>query len=160
MMQHTSSTFALPKNIDPSWRIAIVHSSYYEEEMTALVKNARDTLRDAGVSDANIAVHPVAGSFEIPLVGAALARAKVVDGLIGIGIVVQGETHHAELIAANAARGMMDVQVQYGVPFAFEILYVQSLEDAQKRAEGEGNKGAEAARSVLHSLDLLRGLKS
>jgi len=63
-------------------------------------------------------------------------------------------------VAENVARGIMDVQVRAGIPFAFEVLYVSSLKQAQERARGDVNKGAEAARAVLHSLAELKRIRS
>ena len=150
---------SLPK-ADPSWRIGIVYSSFYPEEIRSLIRGAREVLLKAGVPQENISEHKVAGSFEIPLIGSALAEAKKIDALIGLGIIVEGETHHAEAIAREAARGIMDVQVKFGIPFAFEVLYVKTLADAQVRSSGENNKGAEAAHAVLHSLAHIRHLRS
>lgn len=150
----------LPTGIDKQWRIAIVHSSFYREEIDALVKGAVDVLMEAGIPATNISLHPAPGSFEIPLLGAALAEAKQVDALIGIGIIIEGETHHARLLAEQVARGIMDVQLQYRLPFAFEVLYVSSLDQARERSTGETNKGREAARAVLHSLAQLRRIGS
>ncbi len=157
---HTASDQGLPSAIDPAWRIGIIHSSYYKEEIDALVAGAVEVLTAAGVPASNISVHPAPGSFEIPLLGAALADAKKVDALIGLGIIVEGEPQHARLLAENVARGIMDVQVRAGIPFAFEVLYVSSLKQAQERARGDVNKGAEAARAVLHSLAELKRIRS
>lgn len=150
----------LPSGISKRWRIGIVRSSYYKEEIDALAAGAAEVLIEAGIPAKNITMHPAPGSFEIPLIGAALAAAKKVDALIGLGIIVEGETHHAALLAEQAARGIMDVQTEYRVPFAFEVLYVKHLADAQARAQGEGNKGREAARAVLHSLAELERIGS
>ncbi len=138
--------------INPAWKIAIVYSSYYPEEVSHLVQGAKDALTDAGILAANVSEHPVTGSFEIPLLGAAIAEKKVADAIIGIGIIVEGETHHAGLVAHETARGIMDVQVRYQMPFSFEVLYVKKLSQAKVRSAGAQNKGGEAARSVLHSL--------
>lgn len=121
-----------------------------------MVAGARETLEQAGVKAENITEHPVAGSFEIPLIGLVLASEKKVDALIGLGIIVEGETHHAELLAQESARGMMDVQLKTQIPFAFEVLYVDDLAQAQERSKGIDNKGGEAARAVLHSLAQIR----
>ena len=145
---------------DASWRIAIIHSSYYPEEVAHLVAGARAELLQSGVKADNIVECGVTGSFEIPLIGAVLAFEKNVHALIGIGIIVEGETYHAELVARETARGIMDVQVQYGVPFAFEVLYVKKLSQAKVRSAGTHNKGGEAARTVLHSLAQMGKLRS
>ena len=119
-----------------------------------MVKSAKEQLLGAGIDETKIVQFDVPGSFEIPLIGRQLAEKKSVDALIGIGIIVEGETHHARLIAEQAARGVMDVQLRYGIPFAFEILYVDDLTLARDRTE----KGGDAARSVLELLASLQSL--
>lgn len=144
--------------VNPKWKIGIVASEFYPKEMMSLIKGAHDTLLKAGIKEKNIVIHRIPGSFEIPLIGAALAKKKKVHALIGIGIVVKGETKHADLIAKEAARGMMDVQVTYRIPFACEVLLVSSLKQAQDRTKGAANKGREAATTVLQSLAKLSHL--
>ena len=142
-------------SIDPRWKIGIVASSFYKEEMDTLTAGAVAALTDAGIKPGNITVYPAAGSFEVPLIGAALAKVKKADALIGLGIIVEGETHHAKLLAEASAAGIMDVQMEYGIPFAFEILYVDTLKLAQARLD----KGGEAAYAVLHSLSELKQIR-
>ncbi len=133
-------------------RIGIVYADYYKEEIAQLLKSARQTLLDAGIGEQHISLHPVAGSFEIPLLGLHLAKSGKLDALIALGIIVEGETHHADLLAREVARGIMDVQLTTGVPFAFEVLHVLSIAQVRKRH----HRGAEAARACLQSLAELR----
>lgn len=151
-MKRVNSSHLSPPGANPTWRIAIIHSSYYKEETGGLIAGAKETLLQAGIPEENITFHAAPGSFEVPLIGAAIAEAKKADALIGLGIIVEGETEHARLLAENAARGIMDVQVRYRIPFAFAVLYVHDLAVAAERARGEHNRGAEAARAVLLSL--------
>ena len=152
---NTEHSQRLPTFINPSWRVAIVHSCFYEADIAAMIESAREVLLGATLNPAHITVHPAAGSFEVPLIGAALAEANKADAMIGLGIIVEGETHHGALLAAETARGIMDTQLRFSIPFAFEILYVKSLEQARKRAD----KGAEAAYSALHSLAELHRIR-
>lgn len=145
-----------PSSANPQWKIGIVRSSFYKEEIDALTESAFHTLHASGIPQENIALYDVPGSFEIPLIGAALAEQGSCDALIALGIIVEGETHHAELLAREASRGIMDIQLKYRIPFAFEILYVNDRKDLQKRL----NKGEEAARAVIESLAVLEKLKS
>ncbi len=145
---------------DPQWRIGIVCSSFYEEEIAGLTEGALRTLQEAGISPDHIQVYEVPGSFEIPLIGAALAQEEAVDALIGLGIIVEGETQHARLLAEQTTAGLMQVQLAYGLPFAFEVLYVQDLAQARARSGADGNKGAEAAYAVLQSLSLLNSIRA
>jgi 6,7-dimethyl-8-ribityllumazine synthase len=144
----------LPANIDPTWTIGIVAAQWHRDILQPMIDVAIQTFVDAGLKRENILVHDAPGSFEIPLVGAALIGK--VDGLIGLGILLQGETGHAELIAQSVTQAMMELQITHKKPFAFEILHVNTLDQAQARAEGPHNKGFEAARSVLISLAELR----
>jgi 6,7-dimethyl-8-ribityllumazine synthase len=159
-MRHVSApplSFTVP---DSKTRIGIVHSSFYPAEVLAMVEDAKRVLVAAGVASEMVSTHQVYGSFEIPLLGAALAKAKKVDALLGFGVIVEGDTHHAALLANTTAQGMMDIQVQYGLPFAFEILYVNTLQQATERAQGEQGKGTEAAYAVLQSLQTLKTIAS
>ncbi len=104
-----------------------------------------------GIQESNITLCEVPGSFEIPLIGRNLAEKKSVDALIALGVIVQGETHHAKLIATESARGIMDIQLRYGIPFAMEILFVEDLALARDRTD----KGVVAARTVLQSLSVI-----
>jgi 6,7-dimethyl-8-ribityllumazine synthase len=132
--------------------IAIVYAPYYKEEMDALVRSTVDALTSAGILKENIALYSVPGSFEIPLIAAALAEKKKVDAMIGLGIIIEGETHHARLLADAVTHGMMAIQLKYLIPFAFEVLYVHSMEQVRCRL----HKGKEAADAVLHALAQLR----
>ena len=155
-MIKAAPTLKLPSTINPEWKVGVVASSFYKEEVDSMVNLAKSTLVDAGLQEQNISIHAAAGSFEIPLIGRALAEENQVDALIGLGIIVEGETEHARLLAEQTAQGIMDVQVRFGVPFAFEVLYVDDLELAQERA----GKGKEAALAVLHSLGQLATISS
>jgi 6,7-dimethyl-8-ribityllumazine synthase len=148
----TSRQFTAPTGVKPEWKVGIVYAPYYKEETESLVKGAKDMLLAAGLKEENILLSVAPGSWEVPLIGRALAQAGKVDALIGFGIIVQGDTKHAEMLADGVVQGMMEVQIRYGVPFAFEVLYVNTIEQARERALGEDNKGKEAAAAVLQTL--------
>jgi len=142
--------------VDPSWKIGLVVSPYYGDIASALVASARKALMDAGIPEQNISEHLAYGSWEIPLIGAALAKEKKVDALVGMGVILEGQTHHAQLLADAMADGIMRVQLDHLIPFAFEVLYVDDLKLARARVD----RGGEAARAVLSSLAEMRGLRS
>lgn len=158
-MRHaTVAKIDLP-TLPANTRIGIIHSSFYPAEVLSMVEDAKQVFIEAGISAETVFVSQVYGSFEIPLLGAALAKAKKVDALLGFGVIVEGETHHAALLAESTAQGMMQVQVEHAIPFAFEILYVNSLDQATKRSSGQGSKGKEAAYAVLQSLGALKAIR-
>ncbi|MDP7247738.1 MAG: 6,7-dimethyl-8-ribityllumazine synthase [Candidatus Peribacteraceae bacterium] len=154
-MKNTQSDIGKPDKVSKDWKIGIVHSSFYKEDVLKMVESARKYLVESGINPDNISVYAVAGCFEIPLIGSALADKDQTNALMGLGIVVQGKTQHAQEIAKQSARGMMNIQVQYKIPFAYEVLHVDALEDAQQRIE---SKGKEAAIAVLSSLKKLNSI--
>jgi len=142
--------------VNPEWKIGIVYSDFYTEETATMISHTKKTLLNHGIQEECISLHPASGSFEIPLLGAALVRHAAVDALIGLGIIVEGETQHARLVAENTVRGIMDIQVQHAIPFVCEVLYVSSLHLAKERLY----KGEDAALCALHSLAQLESMQS
>lgn len=157
MKQEISRPF--PSFVDPDWKIGIVASTYHGEHIDAMADGAKELLVEAGVKPGNVLLYRAPGSFEIPVIGAALAEARNVDALMGFGIIVQGDTHHARLLAESVTQGMMDIQVRHAMPFAYEVLYVNELSQAIDRTKGQYNKGREAAYAVLHSLAELHRIR-
>lgn len=146
--------------LPPSTRVGIVFSSFYPDVVSFMVQEAQEVLEQAGVQGENILLQPAPGSFEVPLLGAAMAKEGKIHALIALGIIVQGETAHADLLASSVSQGIMDVQLHYGIPFAFEILCVKNLTQAKLRAKGPGGKGAEAANAVIESLHALQRIRN
>ena len=69
----------LPDHIEPSWRVGIVASTYHGEIIDQLVEGARAVFREAGLPAENVRVHRAPGSFEVPLIGAALVVGVYVE---------------------------------------------------------------------------------
>ena len=156
-----SSSFASidPSMINPSWRIAIVRSRWHSECTDALNADAVTALKKYGIKPANIVEVIAPGSFEIPLLCRQIIESRKADAIIAFGVIVEGETHHARLIAEESARAIMDLQMKTGVPVTFEILYVDDIADAVKRSTGRGAKGALSAETALNTLAGLRDLR-
>ena len=159
-MAHRKTEKRQFEDVDPSWKIAIVASMYYKEEIEGLIEGARTVFAEAGIPDANVGVFEAPGSFEVPLLGSAIAEAGSFDAMIGFGIILEGKTTHARLLAESTASAIMDIQIAYRIPFAFEILHVNDMDQARERCLGPGNKGEEAAQAVLLSLAQLRRIQS
>lgn len=137
---------------NPIWRIAIVRSVWHRECTDALNADAIKALVDAGISKKNIMEIEAPGSFEIPLLCQTLLEYGEADGVIAFGIIVQGATHHAEMIARECGRAIMNLQLLHRRPVINEILYVDTLEDAKIRSIGEHGKGRHAAHTLLSAL--------
>jgi 6,7-dimethyl-8-ribityllumazine synthase len=140
-----------------SCRFGIVVSRFNPEVTDGLLRGAHKALVDAGVTETDITVVRVPGAFEIPVAARKLAETKRFDALITLGCLIKGETMHFEYIAAAASHGIMDASVATGVPVAFGVLTATTEEQALERAaDGDGNKGREAALAAVEMATLLR----
>lgn len=127
---------------------AIVVGRFYTELAERLVAGAQTAFGAAGVGEAD--VFDVPGAFELPLAAQLLAQTGRYDGVACLGAVIRGETSHYDYVCAEAARGIMDVQLRTGVPCAFGVLTVENSEQALARTGGgKRDQGAHAAEAVV-----------
>ena len=123
----------------------------------SLVEGAVDALVRHGVDEDNITVIRVPGAYEIPLAAQAVAEKVEVDAIIALGAVIRGSTPHFDYVAGESASGLNKVQMDTGVPCAFGVLTVDTIEQAIERAGTKaGNKGAEAALVAIEMVSVLR----
>jgi len=123
----------------------------------SLLEGALDALRRHGISDSQITVIKVPGAYELPLVAKQLANSGKYDGLIALGAVIRGGTPHFDYVAGECAKGLGQVSLDSGLPISFGVLTTDSIEQAIERAGTKaGNKGAEAAVTVLEMVNLLK----
>jgi 6,7-dimethyl-8-ribityllumazine synthase len=131
-----------------SARYALAVGRFYEELADRLVAGARAELEAAGVSE--IDVFDVPGAFELPLAAKYAAESGRYAGVVCLGAVIRGETSHYEHVCAEAARGIAQVSLDTGVPCAFGVLTVETMEQALARAGGDKrHQGRDAARATL-----------
>ncbi len=140
-------------------RIGIVASRYNESVTRRLLAGAERCLAERGVTGERVEVRWVAGAWELPVVARALAASRGYAAVVALGAVIRGETAHFEYIAGEAARGLMAVAVEYGVPVGFGVLTCDTLAQAEARSGGAaGNKGYEAAAAALDAAATLAAL--
>jgi len=137
-------------------RIALVASRFNEFFTRELLAGARDCLERHGVPEANVDCVWVPGSFELPLVAQRLARGGRYAAVVCLGCLVQGDTPHFQLVAAEVTKGIAHVGLETGVPVVFGVVTAETLEQAIERAGTKsGNRGFDAALSALELIDLL-----
>lgn len=138
-------------------KLAIVLGRFNSFIGDALLNGAIDVLTRNSVKQANISVVYVPGAFEIPLAVKKLAESGDYDGVIALGAVIRGSTPHFDYVAGECAKGLNSVQLSTGVPVGFGVLTVDTIEQAIERAGTKaGNKGAEAAMTVLEMVNVLK----
>lgn len=140
------------KNISES-KFAIVVSEWNEEVTEALYQGAYETLISHGAKKDNILRKSVPGSFELSLAAQWMAKEEIIDAVICIGCVVQGETKHFDFICDAVAHGITNVSLKYDKPVIFGVLTPNTQKQALDRAGGKhGNKGDEAAITAIKML--------
>ncbi|MDR2399128.1 MAG: 6,7-dimethyl-8-ribityllumazine synthase [Endomicrobium sp.] len=142
-------------------KFAIVASRFNEFITGKLISGAQDMLVRHGASDEDISTYWVPGAFEIPAVAKKIADNKKVDGIICLGCVIRGATPHFDYIAAEVSKGVAAVSINGNVPVVFGVVTTESIEQAIERAGAKsGNKGADAAISVIEMVNLYSQLNS
>ena len=133
---------------------AIAVGRFYEDLADRLVEGATRVFEEAGAS---VEVHDVPGAYELPLAAKYLAGTGRVGGVACLGAVIRGETDHYDYVCAEAASGIARVSLDTGVPCAFGVLTVDSMEQALARTgEGKRHQGEDAARTVVRMAELHR----
>ncbi len=140
-------------------RFCVVVARFNSFIVESLLEGAIDTLKRHGAAEADITIVRVPGAFELPLALEKIATKGEYDAIIALGAVIRGGTPHFEFVANECVKGMAQVNLKHGIPVAFGVLTVDTIEQAIERAGTKaGNKGAEATLSAIEMVNLLRQL--
>ncbi len=140
-------------------RFCLVVARFNSFVVESLLAGAVDTLKRHGAQEADLTIVRVPGAFELPLALEKIAAKGEYDAIVALGAVIRGGTPHFEYVAGECVKGMAQVNLKHGVPVAFGVLTVDTIEQAVERAGTKaGNKGAEAALSAIEMVNLLRCL--
>ncbi|GAA5110571.1 6,7-dimethyl-8-ribityllumazine synthase [Orbus sasakiae] len=145
----------------PKAKVAIIVARFNHFINDSLVEGAVDALKRVGqVDDKNITIIKVPGAYEIPLTAKVAAQSKKYDAIVALGTVIRGSTAHFDFVAGESSSGLLSVSLEYAIPVGFGILTTENIEQAIERAGTKaGNKGAEAALTVLEMLNTLKTIK-
>lgn len=136
--------------------MGIAAASWHTEIMELLLDGAGRAVRDAGIEDVRIVRVP--GSFEVPVAAQSLAR--VCDVVVGLGVIIRGETPHFDYISAAATNSLARVALDESTPTGNGILTVDTDEQAWARAGGPGaseDAGYAAAEAAIRTFRALKG---
>ena len=138
-----------PRGLGPRRSFAIVASQYHHGYVQGLVDHTKREL-EAIAPNTNVHVYEVPGAFEVPLVVQEVAAKGGIDGVIALGVIIQGQTAHAELVARSVTESLQRIALNHRVPVIHEVLLLQNEEQARVRClEDELNRGTEAARVAM-----------
>jgi len=131
-----------------SARYAIAVARFYEDLAERLIAGARAAFAEGGIED--VEIFDVPGAYELPLAASYAAASGRFAGVACLGAVIRGETDHYDYVCAEAARGIMRVQLETGVPCAFGVLTVENMDQALARSGGgKRDQGRHAAEAVM-----------
>ena len=140
-------------------KFGVVVSRFNEFITRKLLEGTQDALLRHGVSEEDIDIAWVPGSFEIPLVAQRLVQTKRYDAVICLGAVIRGATPHFEYVAAEVTKGIAKVGLETGLPVSYGIVTADTLEQAIERAGTKaGNKGFDAAVDAIEMANLLKSI--
>ena len=136
--------------------VAVVVSRYNGGLTNRMLAVAIEALEEAGVSSEAVTIMPVPGAFELPLAAMALAKTRRYACVVALGAVVRGETPHFDYVAGEAASGLQLAAIETGVPVAFGVLTVETVEQAEARID----RAADAVRTALEMADVFAQLRA
>jgi len=139
-------------------RFAIIASEYNSLYVDAMLRAAKAELKRAGAKQ--VSVFRVPGAFEIPVVASRLSRLSSHEtrntehvpfsALICLGVILRGETSHADHIGEAVSRALMQIQIEHEIPVIHEVLLLENEAQARVRCLGRThNRGTEAAQTAL-----------
>jgi 6,7-dimethyl-8-ribityllumazine synthase len=136
-----------------------VASRFNAEYVDGLVDHAMQELR-ALAPDATISVHRVPGSFEIPVIVREVAAGNRVDAIIACGVILQGETNHAQNLSRSVTDALQRIAIEHSVPVINAVLSFDNEQQAVARClEKKINRGTEAARAAVEIANVMAELR-
>jgi 6,7-dimethyl-8-ribityllumazine synthase len=136
--------------------VAVVVSRFNGGLTNRMLARALDALEEAEVAPDAVTVVPVPGAFELPLAAMALAKTRRYACVVALGVIVRGETPHFDYVASEAASGLQLAAIETGVPVAFGVLTVETVEQGEARIDRAGD----AVQAALEMADLFARLRA
>ena len=131
-------------------KLGIVVSEWNSNITFALLNGAVETLKKHGVTDENILVSFVPGTFELTFGARQMALKKSLDAVITLGCVIRGDTPHFDYVCQGVTQGITILNTEFDIPFIFGVLTNDTMQQSIDRAGGiHGNKGDECAITAI-----------
>jgi 6,7-dimethyl-8-ribityllumazine synthase len=139
-----------------NFRFGMVVSEWNPKITEGMFQGAFDALLDCGVIKENIVRWNVPGSFELVYGCKKMQQSyPMLDAIIAIGSVIEGETKHFDYVCEATTNGIMQLNLQNEIPIMFCVLTDRTLQQAIDRSGGKhGNKGVEAAIAAIKMAQL------
>ncbi len=140
--------------------IAIIASRFNDFVVKGLISGAVDCLERHGADTDRIDLFRLPGAFEIPAMLKQVCETSRYNAIVCLGALIRGNTPHFDFISSEVTKGIAVISMEYKIPVGYGIITADNLEQAIERAGSKnGNKGWEAALSVIEMLSLYSQLK-
>lgn len=139
-------------------QITIVASQYNQQFTDGLVQAAINELGNLA-SQSRVDLIRVPGAYEIPLATKLILENEKPQAIICLGLILEGETAHAELIASSVTDQLLSLSLNNNIPIIHEVLLVENQEQAIARCLGDKiNRGTDAARAAAEMIGVCKEL--
>jgi len=148
-----------PRSIGTRRTISIVASLYNDELVNSLLNSTIEELRRI-MPSITVPVYRVPGAFEIPVCAKHLIENNTNDALIALGVIIKGETDHADLVGSSVTTSLQNLALANNIPIIHEVLLTENREQAVERCQGAKNRGLEAAKAAITMAELFSSLNA
>ena len=148
-----------PRSIGTKRTISIVASLYNDELVNSLLNSTIEELRRI-MPSITVPVYRVPGAFEIPVCVKHLIENNTNDALIALGVIIKGETDHADLVGSSVTTSLQNLALAHNIPIIHEVLLTENREQAVERCQGAKNRGLEAAKAAVTMAELFSSLNA
>jgi 6,7-dimethyl-8-ribityllumazine synthase len=148
-----------PRIVRDRRKFAFVASQFNAQYVQGLVNHATEEIREL-VPSSSLILFQVPGAFEIPIVVRELATRDDIDAILAIGVIIQGDTKHADQLATSVTNALQQIAIEHGTPVINAVLNLENEEQARERClEKKINRGIEAARAAVQIVSVLQEVR-
>jgi len=156
----SKSTASRPPIAKAKRTFHIVASRFNAQYVNGLIDHVTEELRVLA-PQGTILIHRVPGSFEIPVVAREVAIQHKADAIIACGVILQGETNHAQNLSRSVTDALQHIAIEHGVPVINAVLSFDNENQARARClENKINRGTEAAQAAVEIANVLSEVRS
>ncbi len=138
-------------------KIAVVCSRFNEFFVSKLLGGAVDSFTRHGGNIEDIDVAWVPGAYELPFMVQKFIKSGKYDGVVALGVVIQGATAHAGYINAEVSKALAQLSLEFDTPVGYGLVTAENIEQAIERSGTKaGNKGEDATLAVIEMAKLVK----
>lgn len=140
-------------------RFGIIVTEWNRHITETMLKSTIDTLLQQGVSETNITIRRVPGSFELIYGCSQFAQYGYIDAIIALGCVIKGDTPHFDYICKGTTEGLVMLNATGKIPVINGVLTVNTEMQAFERAGSSMDKGREFAITAIKMVDFMKSFE-